>query len=525
MSFGSPGRRGRPPEFGDDRTPPGTRHGGAPERVGWLLRRSRLHLRQGRFARQRAFVEALADIGVATDVSRVSRWEKNDQEVPPAVVSAYEQLLGLPAASLQATARGLHGALSPRRPAPPLFALPAGEAPEAAERRALVLLQVATEGRPTGGQWCELVERVAAAGLLILPPDVADRIVHRLITELGRSLGAAFITRYEALRRLCALPRFIDVALGQIDRIAHEPWSGVLLDVVAVLTEVPGPEANVMILKLARDENPELQRAALWSAATRVNRGEVTGMQLVHLEQALIAMLRAGPSRQVRAAASDVIGCLPEASRQRVLDAAPGAPVISGRHRTVEVGELVPSWAAAEAAASVTRTALAAVEGPDSDDRILVRILREALAHAHHDRRHQAGVLLMLSPLRHVVADAVLAEWATLPPECRLQAAALLTYVADDSHVAELDRRVSADAPDELVQWSWIARGHVGVPVDDPALVDRLHRVDPEVAKAVLYALGMTGSPQLRDLVVDSLPESVQGRSRWWLRSGAAIRV
>jgi hypothetical protein len=131
----------------------------------------------------------------------------------------------------------------------------------------------------------------------------------------------------------------------------------------------------------------------------------------------------------------------------------------------------------------------------------------------------------MLSPLRHVVADAVLAEWATLPPECRLQAAALLTYVADDSHVAELDRRVSADAPDELVQWSWIARGHVGVPVDDPALVDRLHRVDPEVAKAVLYALGMTGSPQLRDLVVDSLPESVQGRSRWWLRSGAAIRV
>jgi hypothetical protein len=280
-----------------------------------------------------------------------------------------------------------------------------------------------------------------------------------------------------------------------------------------------------MILKLARDENPELQRAALWAAATRVNRGEVTGMQLVHLEQALIAMLRAGPSRQVRAAASDVIGCLPDASRQRVLDAAPGAPVISGRHRTVEVGELVPSWAAAEAAASVTRTALAAVDGPDSDDRMLVRILREALAHAHHDRRHQAGVLLMLSPLRHAVADAVLTEWATLPPECRLQAAALLTYVADDSHVAELDRRVSADAPDELVQWSWIARGHVAVPVDEPELVDRLHRVDPEVAKAVLYALGMTGSPQLRDLVVDSLPESVQGRSRWWLRSGAAIRV
>jgi len=91
--------------------------------------------------------------------------------------------------------------------------------------------------------------------------------------------------------------------------------------------------------------------------------------------------------------------------------------------------------------------------------------------------------------------------------------------------VAELDRRVAADAPDELVRWSWFARGHVGVPIEDPELVDQLQRVDPEVAKAVLYALGMTGSPLLRDLVVDTLPESVQGRSRWWLRSGAAIRV
>jgi hypothetical protein len=35
----------------------------------------------------------------------------------------------------------------------------------------------------------------------------------------------------------------------------------------------------------------------------------------------------------------------------------------------------------------------------------------------------------------------------------------------------------------------------------------------------------MTGSPQLRDLVVDTLPEPVQGRSQWWLRSGPAIRV
>jgi hypothetical protein len=131
----------------------------------------------------------------------------------------------------------------------------------------------------------------------------------------------------------------------------------------------------------------------------------------------------------------------------------------------------------------------------------------------------------MLSPLRHVVANALLELWPDLPGECRLQAAALLTYVCDDSHAAQLDRRISADGPEELICWAWIARAHLTVPVHDPALVQRVATLTPEVVKASLYALGMTGSRQLSDIAVADVPESVRLRSSWWLRAGAAVRV
>jgi hypothetical protein len=39
----------------------------------------------------------------------------------------------------------------------------------------LRLADMAAQGQPTGGQWCELVERLAGAGLLIIPDDTARR--------------------------------------------------------------------------------------------------------------------------------------------------------------------------------------------------------------------------------------------------------------------------------------------------------------------------------------------------------------
>jgi hypothetical protein len=525
MASAGSGRRGRPPEFIDDGTPPGARHGGAPERVGWLLRRCRLHLRHGRFARQRAFVQALSEIGVSTDVSRVSRWEKNELDVPAVVVAAYEQLLGLPAGSLQATARGLYGTLNPRQQAPPLFAMPPAESTREAERRALSLIDVVTDGTPTGGQWCELVERLARAGLVIMPDGIAENMVRRLFSELARSIGPAFVTRYEALRRLCTLPRFLPVALSQIEEIAREPWSGVLMDVVAVLVDVPGPEADEVVVRLVRDDDTELQHAGLWCAASRVSRGNFSSPQLAQLEHVLVGLLSAEPQEVIETAATDVISCLPVPVRQRVLDAVAHVPGSAGRRRAVEVGELVSAAAAAQAARAIAREALRLLSDSDSDDPMLIRIVREALAHASRGRRHQASVLLMVGPFRRPVADALLSLWPDLPPDCRVQAATLLPYLVDDSHLEELDRRVSAHGPVELVLRSWIARAFVPRPVDDPGLLSRLPELHPELTKSVLYAMGMSGSPQLQQVMTGDLPEEVKGRARWWLAAGPAVRV
>ena len=525
MASAGSGRRGRPPEFVDDGTPPGARHGGAPERVGWLLRRCRLHLRHGRFARQRAFVQGLSEIGISTDASRVSRWEKNELDVPPIVVAAYERLLGLPAGSLQATARGLYGVLNPRRQAPPLFAMPPSETPHEAERRALSLIDVVTNGTPVGGQWSELVERLAAAGLVIIPDDTAEHMVHRLFLELSRGNGSAFVTRYEAMRKLCTLPRFLPVALRQVEELIREPWTGVLMEVVAVLVDVPGPEANELILKLARDDATERQHAGLWSAAGRLSRGAITGRQLVELEQAVIATLSVDPPDAVRTVATDVISCLPLPSRQRVLEADARLPGAAARRRAVEVGELVSAAAAGQAAHALAREALKTVADADTDDPMLARIMREALAHASRDRRHQACVLLMMGPFRRPVGHALFGLWETLPPECRVHAATLLAYLADESHLPELERRMAAQGPIELVRLSWIARAFLLPPLDDPSLLVRLRTSDSQIAEMVLYAMGMTGSPQLHQVASEDFPDAVRGRSRWWLQAGPAVRV
>lgn len=131
----------------------------------------------------------------------------------------------------------------------------------------------------------------------------------------------------------------------------------------------------------------------------------------------------------------------------------------------------------------------------------------------------------MVGPFRRPVADALFSLWPGLPPECRLQAATLIPYLVDDSHVEELERRVTAQGPVELVLRSWIARAYVPEPVDDPQLLHRLPELPPELSKTVLYAMGMSGSPQLPGVVTSDLPREVRERSRWWLEAGPAIRV
>jgi hypothetical protein len=358
-----------------------------------------------------------------------------------------------------------------------------------------------------------------------MPDDIAENMVRRLFSEVARSIGPAFVTRYEALRRLCTLPRFLSVALPQVEEIVREPWSGVLMDVVAVLVDVPGPEADELVIRLVGDDDTELQQAGLWCAACRASRGHVSSLQLAQLERVLVDLLAAGPREVIGTAAIDVISCLPVPVRQRVLDAVAHVPGGAGRRRTVEVGELVSAAAAAQAARAVSREALRLLSDSDSDDPMLVRIVREALAHASRGRRHQASVLLMVGPFRRPVADALFSLWPDLPPECRLQAATLISYLVDDSHLQELERRVTANGPVELVLRSWIARAYVPKPVDATAVLGRLGEFPPELTRTVLYAMGMSGSPQLEDVVRSDLPEETKGRSRWWLEAGSAVRV
>src|SRR4051812_10366330 len=63
-------------------------------RMAWVLVTSRLAGADRTLVQREALVERLRDLGVAADLSRVSRWESGRQPVPAHVLSAYETVLG-----------------------------------------------------------------------------------------------------------------------------------------------------------------------------------------------------------------------------------------------------------------------------------------------------------------------------------------------------------------------------------------------------------------------------------------------
>src|SRR5664279_1018400 len=86
----SAGRRGRPYQVPEDRTPLRAATVDVDARVGWLLLMSRLHHRNSELALGGPFMSALNDIGLQADRSAVSRWESGKMQPRFSVLTAYE---------------------------------------------------------------------------------------------------------------------------------------------------------------------------------------------------------------------------------------------------------------------------------------------------------------------------------------------------------------------------------------------------------------------------------------------------
>ena len=499
-----------------------SRHVSVDHRIGWLLATTRI-LDPDPVRRQSDTLCDLArERGLRVDRSRISRWEGGAVPVGPEVIGLYEAVLDRPAGSLATVADGLRRAFtdgSPRSRPPPGEPSPDG------------LLDDALDGvELTGPHWQELTRALTAHEALYLRRADWDAITTRLVAELGRAAGPAYVRRFEAAARLIRHPsaqRHLARALG---RYVTDPDAQVVFPVLRLLAEVRDPGASGLVLRMVgEDARADLRQAAASVAAVMLRQGTLPESGVPRLEAYAATALRQPGPLDGGLDAVDVAVQLPLPSFQRVLHAIPDRWFQTQLARSRGSAELVTPQHAALFVAELAAAVQAEEGAPDrrpEPDLMLRRLLREALFHVHHPRRHHAALLLAASPYRRAVSRQLQAVAGRPHTFLGARAWTVLMRVGWTGSRDDLLLRAASEPRPALR-----ARALVNVGLNDlvlsegeaRALVESVSPTDRSALRnALLFALGMSGGTLLDELVGHE-SDDVSRAARWWQSQGTAI--
>ncbi|MDO9381025.1 MAG: hypothetical protein Q7T56_19440 [Nocardioidaceae bacterium] len=470
-------------------------------RIGWLLklwrqRASEVELRmQGPFARR---LRAQAE-GVNADASRVSRWESGRLRVNRPILRGYEQVVGLDHDLLVATVEGMwrdHGLLPRGTAEPPSRREVAGGLDDCFQRL--------DAGQHDGGTWFALAGLVATPGTVVyLPEPFREEAASRLVEEVPRAVGQAWVRRLEAMRGMLQDELMRPHLVRAIGRQVTEPSSQAVTDLVANLHEVGGTAPLEMMVRLARHESAPVRAGALWGLEHRLVVHRLPRELMPALGRTLAMVVADDSGRNVDLALR-VAEQLPAEHTGSV-----AAVVRQRRGADATVQESADRVASRRAAAA----AMEALE-VDADD-VLLGVLGEAFDARRPNLQHEAWMLLMVGPFRSALADHLVRRCLAGDPLADVHAAGLtyLATAAQRSGVVEL------------------ATAHTGVSPGHAfrALAHVPGALDPRVAGGVpgadeMYALGMGRHPRLHRLAEDpAAPAEVRSAARWWVEHGGAL--
>jgi hypothetical protein len=517
------GRRGRPQRLRDDPTPLPAPTIAVENRIGWLLATTRiLHpdeaLRHGDDFAARALAR-----GLHVDRSRISRWESGTTAAGCEVIGAYESLLGRPPGSLTAVADWLRRVFGDAASRP-------HHVPRGSAGGVDALLDVALGGEGlTGHQWQQLAQRLTSYDALFLRRDDWEDLTTRLVAELGRATGTAYVRRFDAAARLIRHPssqRHVSRALG---RYVMEPDAQVVLPVLSLLTEVHDASAGTLVLRMMAEDDGRLREAAASVAAVKLRQGVLPEAGLHRLEQYAADRLRGAEPFDRALDAYDVAMQLPLPSFQWVLHQLPDRRFREQLNRSRSSGELVTSQQAATVAADLA-TAVQADETEfprhHEPDLMLRRLLRESLFHVHKSRRFHAALLLAASPYRDPVSRQLQEMTGRSHAFLAARAWTVLMRVGHAGRGADVLQRAVGETRPALRSRALVSLGldDLELPTDPArALVAPLSPRDREsVRHGTLFALGMSGSALLEELGGHESAE-VRRAARWWQVHGPAI--
>ena len=500
-------------------------HGGIDQRVAWLLGSTRIHAANPDMAHRDKFVPVLKGLGIAADQGRISRWESGGDRVPNRVIAGYEKVLGLAPGHISAPITGLRRSLDPGSTSTEAVITN----PERAHEDLDGLFERIDEA-PHGSDWLDLTNYLATHPQIYLRPKSWMQLTDSLISETGRAAGAAYTRRFEAMRTLVRHPGAQRHVMKSIGAFVTDPSAQVVMHPLTLLQEVPHPRAGELAMRLLTTGSGMLQQGAAWVIASKLSRGHFDEEALKQLEAAVLMLLGANSRSLPDIDVLDVAARLPADATQRILLALRETPLQSRYEVLLRTGEIHPPAVTRPLASQVAATAQAATPAPYriETDMMLQRLVREALFHGHQERRHQAGVMLRVSPYRAGVAAGCADAVDEGDDAVALNAAMLLRYVGSEAE-REMLLKLAADSTRPKI------RGHALVtlgllpegvrPQDEPMVLKGLGAdAKRPLKRACLYALGMGGASAsaLYDLQEND-DDFVQRAARWWSETGPAI--
>lgn len=502
---------GAPFKVLDDATPLAGDRVDVAVRVGWTLRMARL-ASGGRAARGFAEMSALlAERGVSASVSTLHRLESGQARLGH-VVTAYEDVLGLPAGALRApidiTCRTFAYS-PPDRGVDPL--------PRTVEE--MDALVGAVDDRSgdgtgaTGGAWLAWARAVVGVGGLGVPGGLMRDLVARLLSEMGRASGTGYHARYEALALLRRSDYGTLVLEVARDAVA-EPHVQVLYDLMSVVGESVTPDARDWAARLLLDERDRVSFGASLCLENMLEVGGDPSVLVEVLPQLVEAFEATDADAERWSWLSHLVRLMPPGPRAACRRAI-GRPLAP----TVQIPDwsrtsLNEHWTTCEGLARDITDAVGLPPQP-----LLARMLFEIAMGPHESRAVTASMLLCGIPGLGDRAGETIAALSEEHPDPLVRdrvARRLIGLVHDQMpHQA----RPWLSGGHERVGTALLLAGSTGTPVDESLL---RQEVGGDGRRAALYAAGMTGAPLLGDLLDDPDPD-LRGGAAWWRAHGTRV--
>lgn len=495
-------------------------------RIAWLLITLRQHSGLEHLSPRKDFAAALVRLGVNADPSRVSRWESGSQYAPERVLHGYGELLGYPPGHLTSVAQNLRCALDPGAPPGVLLIK---DVPST-DRELNDLFAGIEAGEHDGTDWTRLAASLTEGTPMFLPEKMWASLSERILNEAVRSTGIAHIRRTAASAVFARHAPSQRVMIQSVGRLVTLPGPRFVGPAMMLLRAVDTAQVDGLLLQMFESSPPLIRRGAaavITSKLARNNFDEQTRDRIAGILTTEFAALRG------RVFPTDRVGVLATLDRmrqKRVLAALPEAVDSVRLEELISTGLSVPMETSHRIGVQVARRVVA-LEGRSGSlpepDRMLIRLIEEALFHIHRERRHQAICLLGVSPFCRSLPTALLQVIDASDPYVAARCMSLIAFLRPEPSIAGQLLTWAFHHPNhQLRARAMIALVPLGRSLTDATLDEIAALASASSVRATLvtaaHLLGSIG-PHAGARLAGTSDAEAAAIVEWWRVSGPAI--